>query len=80
MKIDTFFHNEKIMMLFSLWLVAFGLFLILSYFLADKNRFFSGVANCFILFSIIKRTKTILLSYAALAILIGLIGLISIAS
>jgi len=68
-------HSKTVLMIFSVWLILIGGMFTLSYLFADKNRFFRSIANFFIAFSFIKRTKSILLSYAVLATLIGLIGL-----
>jgi len=68
-------YSNTVLQIFSIWLIFMGGIFLLSYLLSDKNRFFRSIANFFIAFSFIKRTKSILLSYAVLATLIGLIGL-----
>jgi len=67
-------HNATMILAFSIWLIFLGGFLIVTYFFADKNKFLGAVAIFFVSFSVIKRTKTILLSYATLLILVGLFG------
>lgn len=59
------------------WILLIGILFILSYLLYDKNRILKAFGDFFIQFSFIKRTKTILLSYGLLAILIWLLWLIN---
>ena len=68
-------HSSTVLQIFSIWLMLMAGIFLLTYFLEEKNKFFKSIADFFIAFSFIKRTKNILLSYAVLSALIGLIGL-----
>lgn len=67
-------HNPTVILFFSIWLLFVGLIVLGSYFLKERIAFFRYVADFLIAFSFVKRTKNILLSYAALLFLIGLAG------
>lgn len=72
----NFFEGSFVKMIALSWILSVGVFFISCYFFYDKSRFFNSVGDFFIELSIIKRTKTILLSYAFIAIFVGIVGII----
>ena len=60
----------------SSWVIFLGLNLIVCYFMYERNRIYHSIGNFLIAFSIIKRTKTIILGYGLLALFVGCVGLL----
>jgi len=59
------------MMVASYWLIFIGMMLIVTYLLYDKSKLFRSIGDFIIAFSFVKRTKTILISYAFLFMFVG---------
>ena len=72
----TSMDNNFVILLFSIWIVVIGIFFVITFLLYDRISVFKKIGNIFIEFSLIKRTKLILLSYGCLALFIGVIGLL----
>ena len=69
-------HGEIAILILSSWIIFAGFIVLMTYFFRDKNMLFKYISDFLISFSFVKRTNTILLSYASLLFIIGLVGLI----
>jgi len=73
---NDLFHNKLFDYIAVSWVFMLAIFFITCYLGYDKNVLLKNISNIFIEFSIIRRTKTILVSYALICLFVGVIGVI----